>query len=110
MLFTVETAQKLELPFAPPFLQPHASFIKGVNFASGGSGLLESTSEDRHVVSMSAQVQLGATQDLCSRPYKSQFWDWAHPTEHVVSILADLLITGNTTMAYPINLKALAAL
>lgn len=49
MLFTVETAQKLELPFAPPFLQPHASFIKGVNFASGGSGLLESTSEDRHV-------------------------------------------------------------
>lgn len=37
------TAQALELPFALPFLQPNASFTKGANFASSGSGLLDST-------------------------------------------------------------------
>jgi len=40
----VGTARALELPFAPPFLQPNASFFRGVNFASSGSGLLDSTS------------------------------------------------------------------
>jgi phospholipase/lecithinase/hemolysin len=37
-------AQALELPFAPPYLQPNATFNKGVNFASGGSGLFNTTS------------------------------------------------------------------
>ncbi|XP_024384158.1 GDSL esterase/lipase 6 [Physcomitrium patens] len=50
-------AQKLDLPLTPPFLEPHASFTKGVNFASGGSGLLDSTSADDFSVPMSAQVQ-----------------------------------------------------
>ncbi|KAH9573135.1 hypothetical protein CY35_02G189300 [Sphagnum magellanicum] len=36
-------AQALALPFAPPYLQPNATFYKGVNFASGGSGLLNTT-------------------------------------------------------------------
>jgi hypothetical protein len=37
-------AQALELPFTPAFLQPSASFTRGANFASAGSGLLDSTS------------------------------------------------------------------
>lgn len=37
-------AQALELPFTPAFLQPNASFTRGANFASAGSGLLDSTS------------------------------------------------------------------
>nr|XP_024386089.1 GDSL esterase/lipase At1g71250-like [Physcomitrium patens] len=45
----VKTAQKLDLPLTPPFLKPHASFTKGVNFASGGRGLLDSTSADDFV-------------------------------------------------------------
>jgi len=36
-------AQALVLPFAPPYLQPNATFYKGVNFASAGSGLLNTT-------------------------------------------------------------------
>ncbi|CAM6004709.1 unnamed protein product [Sphagnum balticum] len=36
-------AQALALPFAPPYLQPNATFYKGVKFASGGSGLLNTT-------------------------------------------------------------------
>ncbi|CAK9217039.1 unnamed protein product [Sphagnum troendelagicum] len=36
-------AQALALNFAPPYLQPNATFYKGVNFASGGSGLLNTT-------------------------------------------------------------------
>ncbi len=36
-------AQALALPFAPPYLQPNATFYKGVNFASGGGGLLNTT-------------------------------------------------------------------
>nr|PNR46935.1 hypothetical protein PHYPA_014055 [Physcomitrium patens] len=51
------TAQKLDLPLTPPFLKPHASFTKGVNFASGGRGLLDSTSADDFSVRMSTQVQ-----------------------------------------------------
>jgi len=41
--FLTCTAQALELPFAPPYLQPNATFNKGVNFASGGSGLFNTT-------------------------------------------------------------------
>ncbi|KAH9565502.1 hypothetical protein CY35_04G081800 [Sphagnum magellanicum] len=36
-------AQALALPFAPPYLQPNATFNKGINFASGGSGVLNTT-------------------------------------------------------------------
>ncbi|KAH8972125.1 hypothetical protein BDL97_02G178600 [Sphagnum fallax] len=36
-------AQALRLPFASPYLKPHAVFNKGANFASAGSGLLDAT-------------------------------------------------------------------
>jgi hypothetical protein len=36
-------AQALQLPFASPYLKPHAVFKKGANFASAGSGLLDAT-------------------------------------------------------------------
>ncbi|XP_024542899.1 GDSL esterase/lipase 5 [Selaginella moellendorffii] len=36
-------AQALGLPLLPPFLEPGANFLSGVNFASAGAGLLDET-------------------------------------------------------------------
>ncbi|XP_024540397.1 GDSL esterase/lipase 6 [Selaginella moellendorffii] len=50
-------AMHLGLPLLRPSLDPAANFSKGANFASGGSGLLESTSFDAGVFSMSSQIK-----------------------------------------------------
>jgi hypothetical protein len=34
------------LPFPSPFLDPQGNFSAGINFASGGSGLLDSTGQN----------------------------------------------------------------
>lgn len=62
-------ALKLGLPFAPPFLQPNASFAQGVNFASGGSGLLDTTNPNGSVpisvqLKQYASVIAGLQKDL----------------------------------------------
>ncbi|KAH9289067.1 hypothetical protein KI387_033184, partial [Taxus chinensis] len=49
-------ATYLGLPFPPPYLEPDAKFIGGINFASGGSGLLDSTGAESSVITMSRQV------------------------------------------------------
>ncbi|GLJ33976.1 hypothetical protein SUGI_0683360 [Cryptomeria japonica] len=36
-------ANCLGLKFCPPYLQPDANFTTGINFVSGGSGLLDTT-------------------------------------------------------------------
>ncbi|KAK2972633.1 hypothetical protein RJ640_000593, partial [Escallonia rubra] len=38
-------AEYSNLPLIPPFLQPSAKYVKGVNFASGGAGVLSSTNK-----------------------------------------------------------------
>eukprot|EP01018_Ginkgo_biloba_P013938 Gb_05395 [translate_table: standard] len=50
-------AQRLGLPFPPPFLKPRADFSHGINFASGGSGLLDSTGKDMNIIPLSHQIQ-----------------------------------------------------
>ena len=81
--------------------------LDNVNAACCGAGFLN------------AQVQCGkpvpatlpgAKADFCKLPSKSLFWDIMHPSEVVVGILFRLLFTGDATVAYPINLKALAEL
>ncbi|XP_057846496.2 GDSL esterase/lipase At5g55050-like [Cryptomeria japonica] len=49
-------ATYLRLPFAPPYLKPKANFKKGINFASGGSGLLDSTGAGGNIITMSRQI------------------------------------------------------
>lgn len=49
-------ATRLNLEFPPPYLQPGADFSEGVNFASGGSGLLDSTGQNLNIVPMSVQI------------------------------------------------------
>ncbi|GLJ34010.1 hypothetical protein SUGI_0684030 [Cryptomeria japonica] len=49
-------ATYLGLPFAPPYLQPKANFTSGINFASGGSGLLDSTDAGQNIISMNQQL------------------------------------------------------
>ncbi|GLJ34045.1 hypothetical protein SUGI_0684670 [Cryptomeria japonica] len=49
-------ATYLGLPFSPPYLQPKADFSRGINFASAGCGLLDSTAADQNVLPMSHQV------------------------------------------------------
>eukprot|EP00253_Pinus_taeda_P025137 PITA_25137 len=36
-------AAQLRLPFQPPYLNPQSNFSQGINFASAGSGILDST-------------------------------------------------------------------
>lgn len=49
-------ASKLKLAFPPPYLKAGADFSDGVNFASGGSGLLDSTGELLNIIPMSVQI------------------------------------------------------
>ncbi|GLJ34042.1 hypothetical protein SUGI_0684630 [Cryptomeria japonica] len=49
-------ATYLGLPFIPPFLQPKANFNRGINFASGSSGLLDSTGAGDNIITVSRQV------------------------------------------------------
>ncbi|KAL8469959.1 hypothetical protein ACS0TY_032720 [Phlomoides rotata] len=49
--------EKVGLPTAPPYLsQPKNSFLKGVNFASGGAGIFN-TPDTKRVISMDKQVE-----------------------------------------------------
>ncbi|XP_024544962.1 GDSL esterase/lipase 6 [Selaginella moellendorffii] len=50
-------AQSLGLPLVPPFVQPLGDHRHGANFASAGSGLLDSTGTSRGVVSFKKQLQ-----------------------------------------------------
>ncbi|WCJ41184.1 GDSL lipase [Euphorbia peplus] len=47
-------AMKAKLPLLPPYLKPGATFTNGVNFASAGSGVLESKME---VINLKAQLE-----------------------------------------------------
>lgn len=58
-------AQLLRLPLTHPFLQPNVSFEHGANFASAGSGFLNSTNAASHVVPFSTQIS--QFQDLSAR-------------------------------------------
>jgi phospholipase/lecithinase/hemolysin len=49
-------ATKLRLPFPPPYLKPHSDFSHGINFASGGSGLLDSTGNYLNIIPLSLQI------------------------------------------------------
>ncbi|KAH9321172.1 hypothetical protein KI387_015811, partial [Taxus chinensis] len=48
---------RLRLPFPPPYLKPGANFSKGINFASGGSGLLLSTGKEMNIIPLEVQIQ-----------------------------------------------------
>lgn len=50
-------ASMLRLPFPPPFLKPRSDFSHGINFASGGSGLLDSTGDGLNVIPLSLQIR-----------------------------------------------------
>jgi hypothetical protein len=39
------TAEYAKLPIIPPFYQPSADLTNGVNFASGGAGVLPQTNQ-----------------------------------------------------------------
>lgn len=49
-------ATYLGLPFPSPYFDPQANFSTGINFASGGSGLLDSTGQDLNIISLSHQI------------------------------------------------------
>ncbi|XP_059065304.1 GDSL esterase/lipase 6-like [Cryptomeria japonica] len=49
-------ATYLGLPFVPPYLEPKADFSRGINFASGSSGLLDSTGAGENIITLSRQV------------------------------------------------------
>lgn len=38
-------AEYAKLPLIPPFLQPSVDYTNGVNFASGGGGVLSTTNQ-----------------------------------------------------------------
>lgn len=44
-LYSANSAEYAKLPMIPPFLQPSAEYINGVNFASGGAGVLSETNQ-----------------------------------------------------------------
>eukprot|EP01018_Ginkgo_biloba_P037067 Gb_05737 [translate_table: standard] len=50
-------AARLKLPFPPPFLEPGADFSNGINFASGGSGILDSTGKGLNIIPLGLQIQ-----------------------------------------------------
>eukprot|EP00253_Pinus_taeda_P009550 PITA_09550 len=50
-------ASKLRLPFPPPYLNPRSNFSRGINFASGGSGLLDSTGNYLNIIPLSLQIR-----------------------------------------------------
>jgi hypothetical protein len=81
--------------------------LDNVNAACCGAGFLN------------AQVRCGLPMppglldiesSLCKRPSKYLFWDIVHPTEQVVKLLFKSFWTGNSSSAYPMNVKALASL
>lgn len=41
----IDTGEYAKLPTIPPFLQPSADYSNGVNFASGGGGVLPTTNQ-----------------------------------------------------------------
>lgn len=85
-----------------------ASFgLQNVNAACCGAGFLNAQVQCGKAVPANLP---GAVADFCKRPSKALFWDVLHPTEVVVSILFKQLFNGDATVAYPINLKALADL
>lgn len=49
-------ATELRLPFPPPYLKPRSNFSRGINFASGGSGLLDSTGNYLNIIPLSLQI------------------------------------------------------
>jgi phospholipase/lecithinase/hemolysin len=49
-------ATYMGLPFPSPFLDPQGNFSAGINFASGGSGLLDSTDQNLNIISFSHQI------------------------------------------------------
>ncbi|KAB1220263.1 GDSL esterase/lipase 5 [Morella rubra] len=49
-------AEYAGLPLIPPFLQPSAEFIHGVNFASGGAGVLPETNQGL-VIDLQTQIE-----------------------------------------------------
>lgn len=81
--------------------------LDNVNGACCGAGFLNAEVQCGKPVPSNLT---GAVADFCKRPSKSLFWDVLHPTEVVVRILFNFLFTGDATVAYPINLKALAEL
>ncbi|CAK9159260.1 unnamed protein product [Ilex paraguariensis] len=42
-------AEYANLPLIPPFLQPSAEYVNGVNFASGGAGVLSTTNQGQAI-------------------------------------------------------------
>ncbi|XP_010107079.2 GDSL esterase/lipase 5 [Morus notabilis] len=54
-------AEYAKLPIIPPFLQPSVDYAKGVNFASGGAGIL---SETNHGLVIDLQTQLKSFEEV----------------------------------------------
>jgi len=49
-------ATYMGLPFPSPSLDPQANFSTGINFASGGSGVLDSTGQSLNIIPLSHQI------------------------------------------------------
>ncbi|PSR97855.1 GDSL esterase/lipase [Actinidia chinensis var. chinensis] len=49
-------AEYANLPLIPPFLQPSAEYVYGVNFASGGAGVLSETNQGL-VINLKTQLK-----------------------------------------------------
>lgn len=45
LLLIDDAAEYAKLPLLPPFLQPSTDYSNGVNFASGGAGVLSETNQ-----------------------------------------------------------------
>lgn len=50
-------SQQLNLPLAQAYLKPNVTYEHGANFASGGSGLLDSTNAAENIVPLSTQLE-----------------------------------------------------
>ncbi|XP_057858204.2 GDSL esterase/lipase At2g23540-like [Cryptomeria japonica] len=92
----------LGLPyFLPPFLEPNSNFSVGVNFASGGSGLLDSTGATLNIIPMSTQVQ--QFENFMMKKQTHKYIGSENPKSSLVESLYCISIGGNDIFNYLLN-------
>ncbi|GLJ06577.1 hypothetical protein SUGI_0042380 [Cryptomeria japonica] len=94
-------ANYLGLPFPPPFLKPKANFTRGINFASGGSGLFDSTGAESNIISLSNQVKL--FEEFSSNLTRTNSFGPAQAKSYLGKSLYCIAIQGNDIAYYTAN-------
>ncbi|KAG6421013.1 hypothetical protein SASPL_117560 [Salvia splendens] len=108
--------------YALPFLAPNTTgraILYGVNYASGGGGILNATGSIfvRFATPSKAccgdggqyagVIPCGPTSTMCSDRDKHVFWDPYHPSEAANLLIAKELLDGDQRYISPINLRQL---